>query len=199
MQQTRTQNRPSGAPVYIETNGYLLRSLVPADVTPRFLQWMNSPELLSGLNLPALNFTSASLAQFIAGFNNLNNYLVGIFDLKTKLLIGFYALDVSLLHKVGNVTTGIGEPDYLGKKVFWATEDAFHDYFFTYRDLYKITARVLATNRRMLFNFIGSPTFVLEGRLYKECIVKGGKRSDVLLFSVFKDREDALKAGQSML
>ncbi|RUS65840.1 hypothetical protein CUZ56_02685 [Saezia sanguinis] len=198
MQTVHPQQRPAGAPVYIETNGYLLRSLTAADATPRFLQWINSPELLNGLNLPPLNFTQQSLAQFISSFNNLNNYLIGIFDIKQKLLIGFYTMDVSLVHKVANITTGIGEHAYEGKKVMWATLDALLDYFFAFRDVYKVVARVLATNRRMLFNFIGNPRMVLEARLYKECIGLNGKRVDVLVFSGFEDRQEMLKAGKSL-
>lgn len=198
MQTVHPQQRPAGAPVYIETNGYLLRSLTAADATPRFLQWINSPELLNGLNLPPLNFTQQSLAQFISSFNNLNNYLIGIFDIKQKLLIGFYTMDVSLVHKVANITTGIGEHAYEGKKVMWATLDALLDYFFAFRDVYKVVARVLATNRRMLFNFIGSPLFSLEARLYKDCVRLEGQRVDVLVFSAFQDPNDIRKAGKTL-
>lgn len=190
--------RTAGAPVHIETNGFILRSLTTADITPRFVQWINSRELLSGLNLPALNFTREKLAQFIASFDNRTSYIIGIFDRKNQLLTGFYTLDVNPTHRTGNITTGLGEHAYEGKGVLWATIDALLDHFFAYRDVDKITARVLANNRRMLFNFVGAPRFVFEARLYKECMGIDGKRTDLLLFTTFKDPADSAKAGRSL-
>lgn len=139
---TQMKQHGAGAPVHIETNGFILRSLTAADATPRFLQWINSPEFLSGLNLRALNFTHEKLVRYIESFDNRNGYLVGIFAPQTRLLLGLYTLDVNLMHKVGNITTGIGEHAYEGKGMLWATIDALLDHFFAYRDIEKITARV---------------------------------------------------------
>lgn len=184
----------SKQPVYIETNGFLLRTLTPADVTPDFVKWINSPELLAGLNLPALGFTKEKLAQFIASFDNLHNYFVGIFVPKTNQMIGFYTMDVNLIHKNGNITTGIGESAFEGKGVLWATIDALLDHFFIYRDLFKVTARILSSNRRMIFNFVNNTRFAFEARMYKECLGQDGKRKDLLVFAAFKDLEDLEKA-----
>lgn len=194
---SHSQLKTKGIPVHIQTNGFKLRSLTPSDVTPQFLKWLNSPSFMAGLNLASIQFTPESLTRFIHSFDNFNNYLVGIFDAHNTL-IGFYTLDVNRLHKTGNITTGIGESAYEGKGVLWATIDALLDHFFAYCDIDKITARVLANNRRMLFNFLGTPRFVFEARLYKECIEIGGNRIDLLLFSTFKDPADLAKAGKSM-
>ncbi|RUS65838.1 hypothetical protein CUZ56_02683 [Saezia sanguinis] len=195
---TQMKQHGAGAPVHIETNGFILRSLTAADATPRFLQWINSSEFLSGLNLRALNFTHEKLVRYIESFDNRNGYLVGIFAPQTGLLLGLYTLDVNLMHKVGNITTGVGEHAYEGKGVLWATIDALLDHFFAYRDIEKITARVLSSNRRMLFNFIGTPRFVFEARLFQECISIEGKRVDTLLFCTFKDQTLLAKAGRSL-
>lgn len=179
----------AGSPVHIETNGFLLRSLTPADASPSFLKWINSSEMIQGLNLPPLNFTEEQLPKFIASFDNRHNYFIGIFDLKTQLLVGFYTLDINTTHQVGNITCGIGVNDYEGKGVLWATIDALLDHFFLYRDTYKIVARVLSNNRRMLFNFIGNTRFIFEAKLQKECVLQTGKRVDVMLFASFKDQK----------
>lgn len=189
----------AGVPVHIQTNGFILRNLTPTDATPQFLQWINSTEMQTGLNLPPLNFTHEKLVQFIKSFDNLNNYLIGIFDAQTQTLIGFYTLDVNLTHKVANITTGIGESHYEGKGVLWATIDALLDHLFIYRDIYKVNARVLATNRRMIFNFIGNPRFSFAALLYKECVKLDGERVDILLFSAFQNPEDTKKAGKFLL
>jgi len=175
-----------GAPVHIETNGYILRSLTPADVTPRFVAWLNDQEMLAGLNLPTLNFSLEQLREFVAGFDNLRNYFIGIFDRSTALLLGFYTIDVNPVHKVGNVTTGVGEKDYQGKGVLWATIDALLDHFYAFRDVEKMTARILARNTRMLFNFRGDTRFKFEAKLSRECLSTDGKRLDVLVFASHK-------------
>ncbi len=176
-------NALAGIPVFIETNGYLLRSLTPNDATPELLSWLNSKEMLEGLNLPELNFTQEKLAKYIAQFDNYRNFFIGIFDQKNNnKLIGFYTIDVNPTHKVGNITTGIGAPGYSGRKIMWATSDALVEHFFYKRDVYKMVARVLAKNKKMLFCFVGSPTFKLEAVLKEECLAPDGERVDILLF-----------------
>ena len=179
--------RPMGSQIHIETNGYLLRSLVPQDVTSEFLGWLNSPQMMQGLNLLNVSFTAPQLAAFISQFDNRHNYFIGIFDKSNNLLVGFYTIDVNLVHKVGNITTGVGALGYNGKAVLWATIDALLDHFYLYRDLDKMVARILAKNRQMLFCFIQKNTrFVCEAQLKKECLAPSGERVDILLFASFK-------------
>lgn len=178
---------PAGAPLLVETGDFLLRSLVPADANERFCTWLSNEEMLRGLNLPVLNFSLPELADFIAGFDNKRNYLIGIFDKRTRLLVGFYTVDVNLAHKVGHITTGVGENAYWGKGVLWATVDALLDHFYLYREVDKMVARILGNNRRMLFNFIDNTRFVFEARLRSECLSQDGKRLDVLLFASFRN------------
>lgn len=174
-------------PVHIETNGYVLRSLVPSDVTQRFADWLNHSNMLDGLNIPSQNFTVERLRAFVASFDNIHNYFIGIFDKEKPVLIGFYTLDVDLRNKVGNLTSGIGEKEYAGRRVHWATTDAFLKHMFIYHDIDKIVARVLAKNRPMLFNFIGNLHYVYEGCLKKQCRAPDGERVDLMLFAAFRD------------
>ena len=51
----------------------------------------------------------------------------------------------------------------------------------------KITARVLLTNRRVLFSLMVNDHFVIEGTLRQEIIGPDGKRLDVLAIACFKD------------
>lgn len=185
MQATR-HPAPRGAPVHIDTHGYVLRSLTPADVTPRFVEWINDEVMREGLNLPPLNFTSEQLQGFVASFDDLHSHFIGIFA-NSGLLLGFYTIDVNRTHKVGSITTGLGEPEHLGKGVLWTTIDALLDHFYLYRDLEKMTARVLARNLRMLFNFRGDPRFKFEAKLSRECLGLDGKRLDVLVFASHKE------------
>jgi RimJ/RimL family protein N-acetyltransferase len=174
-------------PVMIETNGFLLRSLVPDDINPQVLSWLSNSEMLQGLNLAGLGFNLDQLRAFVGKFDNLHNYMIGIFEGKSRTLIGFYTLDVDLRHRVGQITTGIGEQAYQGKGALWATIDALLDHFYAERNIDKISARILAKNYRMIFNFRDNTRFILEARLLQECVAPNGERVDILLFSSFKN------------
>lgn len=175
------------APVQITSHGLLLRTLVPADVTPRFVEWINSPTMRAGLNLADLHFDEASLRRFVATFDGLHNHVIGIFD--AGLLIGFYTLDVNPTHKVASLTAGMSKDGSDRHKVYWSTIDALLDHFFIYRDIDKISARVLAGNHAMLFNFVDNSRFVFEAKLRQECMGVDGRRQDVLSFAAFRDGE----------
>ena len=176
-----------GKPVQLETNGFILRSLVPDDVNTRMLNWLANREMMQGLNLPGLDFDLTGLRRFVAGFDNLHHYIIGIFDQTNQLLIGFYTIDVDAKHKIGHITTGIGESAYHGRGALWATIDALLDHFYTERDVDKFSARILAKNYRMIFNFKDNPRFVLEACLRQDCLAPNGERLDILLFASFKN------------
>lgn len=176
--------------IHIETNEYSVRSLVPDDVNATFLSWFNTKEILEGLNIASPNFTLERLKNFIAQFNNADNYFLGIFT--GAELIGFYSIDVNKSHQTAGISTGIGNKNYVGKGVLWATIDAVIDYFYANRNIEKFTARVIARNFGMLFNFKNNPRFELEAYLKRECVGLDGKRVDILIFSSFKTEKDGV-------
>ncbi|MCD9087685.1 hypothetical protein [Stenotrophomonas sp. SY1] len=178
---------PPPVPVQITSNGFQLRTLRQADVTPRFVEWINAPAMRTGLNLSPQAIDDTTLRGYINGFDGHRNHMIGIFD--QGLLIGFYTLDVNAKHRVATVTAGIGETGCEHRRVYWATIDALIDHFFIYRNIDKITAHVLARNRAMLFNFIDNGRFFFEARLRDECLDQDGQRHDVLIFAAFHKGE----------
>lgn len=173
--------------IMIESGVFLLRSLTASDVTPRFVEWLNAGQMLQGLNLAHLDFTADSLRNFIKTFDNYHHYFIGIFDMSTDLLLGFYTIDVNRQHRVGNLTTGVGEIEKSGKHVLWATIDALIDHFYANLGVEKFTARILARNLRMLFSFRENPRFVLEAHLKQECLGADDKRVDIVCFASYKN------------
>lgn len=178
-------------PVNIVSGDYIVRSLTASDVDEVMLSWFKRPDMLRGLNLNDLGFNESKLKRFVSGFDNYRNYILGIIDQKNdKQLVGFYTIDVNLTHKVGSITTGLGDVTERGKRTLWATIDAVLDHFYSERDIEKFTARILARNHAMLFNFKNNPRFSLEAHLKNECIAPNGKRVDLLVFASHK-KEDA--------
>ena len=88
-----------GKAFQLDVAGFYLRSLRKPDATSDFVNWMNDADLLAGMNLPAFNMTTADLQDYIAKANNLHKYLIGIFTKPDLRLIGFYQIDVTLLHR----------------------------------------------------------------------------------------------------
>ncbi|MDH7785447.1 RimJ/RimL family protein N-acetyltransferase [Ochrobactrum sp. 19YEA23] len=172
--------------VYIESEDYYVRSLRDSDVNENLVSWFNRTDMLRGLNLNELNFTLASFRHFIVRFDNFHNYILGIFDRSNDSLVGFYTIDVNRNHKIGSLTTGIGDQKQRGKQTLWATIDDTLDHFYAERDIEKFTARILARNYAMLFNFKNNSRFVLEGHLKQECLAPNGERLDLLVFASFK-------------
>jgi len=185
-----------GTPLHVEAGGYVLRTLEPRDATPAMLDWLQSPAMLAGLNLPPLAITLDQLRAMISGSDCLNNHFIGIYTGDTKELIGFYQLAVNQQHRAALLTAGIGVPAYLGKNVLHATVAALVQHFFAFRSLDKITARVVARNRRALFSFwkAGTP-FVLEGVLRRECVAQDGSRGDVVVLAAYRTPPHSLASG----
>lgn len=179
--------KSSHSPVYIESGDYIVRSLKDTDTSEELLGWLNRADMLRGLNLSKVDFNLSQLRAFIAGFDNYLHFILGIFSRSDDRLIGFYTIDVNGTHKTGSLTTGIGDTSERGKRTLWATIDAILDYFYAERDIEKFTARILARNYAMLFNFKNNTRFVLEAHLKDECLAPNGKRVDLLIFASFKN------------
>lgn len=176
-----------GQPIRVQTANYLLRSLVASDVTPEFTTWFNDPAMLLGLNIQALHFSMDGLRSFVASFNNLDNYLIGVFDLETQTLRGFFNFGLNRSHRNSTLTMGMQPHSALGRPILHETIGPLFDEMFEKAKLDKISARVLMSNRRVLFALMDNDHFVIEGTLRKEIIGADGVRLDVLAIACFKD------------
>lgn len=174
-------------PVYIQTQNFLLRSLTANDVTPEFVDWLKSDETALGLNVDTHNWNVDVFKKLLSQqYDNIAHYMIGIFDLKSQELIGFFSFDINYIHRVGYITSGLNSTKISPKVVLFETTDAVMNFFYEQRGVEKISARVLSNNLRILFCFIGNKTFELEATLKKECFSLKGERVDILIFSAFK-------------
>src|SRR5690606_24824659 len=115
-------------------------------------------------------------------FDSINRYLIGIFERQKENLIGFYTLDVNTAHRTAQITAAIGAQEFVGRNVLHDTGRIFMRYLFEKRDIDKVSARVLSSNRRVVFNFLIPDIFHYEGRLREEVLTPAGKREDLLVF-----------------
>ena len=181
-------SRPLAPPINVETERYRVRSLRASDVGSALQQWLKDKDVLAGLNIPEVEWSAERLQKYIATFDNHTKYILGIFDIVEKNIIGFYTVDVNLKHKTAQLTAAIGDKAQWGKNVIAETAGPLVVFLFENRDIDKMTARIISTNRRIFFNLMNSTLFHLEARLEEEILSPAGKRLDVFQFAAFKSR-----------
>ena len=182
---------PPSPPIVLETENYRMRSLRATDAGPSLREWLKDRDMIEGLNIASIDWTADRLQKFILSFDNKRKYIVGIFDKSNDLLIGFYTIDVNAMHNTAQMTAGIGNKEYWGKNIFGETARPLLGHLFGQRNIDKVTARVISSNRRMFFNFMNSKRFYLEARLREEILSPAGKRLDVFSFAALRSSETA--------
>ncbi|MEN3930243.1 GNAT family protein [Microvirga sp. W0021] len=185
MTKDNKQTANKSTPIHIQTANFVMKTL-DQDAAPILLDWFKLPEILDTLNLPHISFTASQVGQFIASFNNQTSYLIGITDKKSGSLIGFYVIRSNPQHRAGHIIVCIANKDFRGKNILAEATLAVRDEMFIHRNIDKLSAHVLESNRAALFNLIGSPDFIYEGALQKEHLDKNDNRLDVLVFSAIK-------------
>lgn len=177
----------AGLRIHIETDNLITRTMRAADVTEDFVQWFNDPQMLQGLNLSALHFSLDGLRSFVASFDNVHHFLIGIFNKADDKIAGFYNFTVNAQHRVATLTLGADPNTNIGRNILKESWPLLCDALFSKTKIDKITSRVLSTNRKLLFVLIHANYFVYEGLLKQEILGKDGKRLDVMVISCFKD------------
>lgn len=177
---------PPGRPFQADAGEFVLRSLKPSDASATFTDWMSDPEVIAGMNLPPFDMTVEDLQNYIARADNRNKYLIGIFAKPEKKLIGFYQIDVNLLHRKAEMTAAIGDKAWWGKGVFKKTAGPLVDEFFKSRNIGKMSVRVTSQNKKILYSLMGS-RFKHEGCLRQDVLTPDGRRLDVNLFARLKN------------
>ena len=181
---------PRGKPVDVETPRFLVKSMTERDATGLFRAWIGNAELMAALNMPARRLSPNDIARFMAGFDDRTRYLVGVFEKKSKTLIGLFLLDVNLTHALAKASGFIGDRNWRGKCVFEEVGSALFDEFFSTRGLEKATAQVWEKNFAALIP-LRRLGFRIEGYLRDEIRTfdKTGRRSQFLLGLLPSDRK----------
>jgi RimJ/RimL family protein N-acetyltransferase len=182
---------PKGRPVILKTERFALRSLKPSDASERWMNWLKDPEVMSPLNAPIRKWAVKELMAHIGSADNNERYLIGIFDLSSNVQIGFFMVDVDLMHRRANFNIVIGEKSWWGKGVVNETRAALLDEFFNNRSIEKATGMPLARNFPAVFNY-KAQGWRHEGTLRGQCLsVEDGSRLDQYQFGLTKDNWSA--------
>ncbi len=173
--------------IIIYTPRFLLRIVKTADITPRYIEWLNDLEVTKFIVKRRKKETVESVTKYVnEKWCSSNDFLFGIFTREDNRHIGNILLGkIDWYHRVGEISNLIGEKEYWGKGV-GVEIDKFVIHF-AFRDLLlrKIIFRVASGHRASIFKSrqLG---FSLEGRLRKHAVLNG-KFVDVLYFGILKD------------
>jgi RimJ/RimL family protein N-acetyltransferase len=132
--------------ISIDCGKYLLRTLDVDDASDHWGNWMTDPEAVYMLNAPARKMTKAEVIDYINRFDQKSRLLIGIFERRTGLHIGFLTIDIDHLKGTFLVNMLIGEPEYRNKGVTNEITEPFRSYFFETLGLKRIMATALARN-----------------------------------------------------
>jgi RimJ/RimL family protein N-acetyltransferase len=136
--------------VLINCGDYILRTITTEDATDRWAHWMEDAEAIEMLNAPRAAMTKDDLVTYIKGFDQRTHILIGIFEKRSGLLLGFLRNDVNFDTGQFLVSMIIGEPEYRNSGVTNAVTVPFRDYFFETLGMNVMLATALAHNKPII-------------------------------------------------
>lgn len=144
----------------------ILRKLKISDITQRYIDWLNDPQVNQFLSVRDNQQNIDKVKNYIHSFkNNKNKLLFGIFEINTKLHIGnitFSSIDWK--NEVGVVGIAIGDKNFWGKGFATEALRLAIKYAFAYLKLHRLEAGVNINNIASckLFERVG---FIRDGIL----------------------------------
>jgi len=159
---------------YIETSRLVFTELNLDDVTDKYLNWVNDPEVNNYLETRHQKHTIESLRHYVrAIIKNQNNHFFKIIVKNTHEHIGNIKVNINN-YNVGNIGIMIGVKSYWGKGIGTESIDAITTWAFTHLELYKMEAGCYEQNFASLKAFLKAG-FVVEGFLQGH-VVLGTRR-----------------------
>ena len=178
MQQTKLVDRLEGPEFY-------LKMIDESDITSEYINWLNDTEVNRFLELRFNPPNHLQQCEFIADFDQKNNLVFGIYEKKSKKLIGSYTLRKSKVHNFGTFGYLIGSKEHWGTNAGLASCCLGLDFAFIKLNLRRIEGGVYANNIRSIVNFkkLG---FKEEGRRRQQ-LKSGNLYVDNIQYGILKD------------
>jgi ribosomal-protein-alanine N-acetyltransferase len=184
-----------GSKVTLESENYLIRSLVQKDATPEYISWWNDEDVQGPLGFKPRGWTEQRAKQHISNFDNRKRFHLGIFPKGESLPIGFFAIFVEgEIRATTNVV--IGNKEYWGKGVVKEVRTCALDFIFQQLGMKKVSGKVNSNNYPSIFNY-KALNFKTEGVLRKQTRGSEGQLLDEICFGLLKEEWEAYTSGGS--
>ena len=163
---------------------YYLRTLLPEDVTNRYVDWLNDTEVARFLEGRFEKSTLESLRSYVEKVDKKVKYLFGIYTCKENIHIGNASFNINVHHNIADFGYFVGDKKFWGENAALEACYLLFEFGFNRLGVRKICGGAYLTNISSIFNF-RKMGFTQEGRL-REHYVDGDTdtATDVLLFSM---------------
>ena len=185
MNRAPQQQWKPGMPAQLATENYVLRTLTPADVTDRMVEWFSDPEVMRFVDLP-INMPREHVEKFVSIFDNKIGFCFGIFDRTDRTFVGFFHVHCDPRSRNARTAVVIGEKEYWGKGVVLETRAVLLDFLFGVLRLHKVWGAIYSRNLPSLFNY-KAQGFKYEGLLREESQDREGGWHDIYRFGMLRD------------
>ncbi len=166
-----------------------LKRLMPKDVTERYAEWMNDPEVNRYLESRVERHSVESLRTFVASIaTSTRSFLFGIYDGTSRHIGNIKLGPIDVLHQRGSIGLLIGEKDVWGSGYASESISIVADFAFEIVHLRKLTAGCYASNISAIKAFQRAG-FEIEAVLKKH-VVDGESPVDVVLLARFRPGAD---------
>lgn len=170
-------------PVRLEGKKFILRTIERADLTPRYLAWMNDPEVTRYLESGQDGYTMAQLEEYFDSLDDWTHLLFAIVHKESGLHVGNLSLNqISKTHNRASLGGIIGE------RGFWGSSGAFVEgmrllleHAFKERKFNRIHSGVVIENVPCIVAAI-KVGFVQEGVLKSHWRSRDGQYLDIMLY-----------------
>lgn len=176
-----------GQPLALETERYIVRSMVPADVNEDYVRWVKDEEIMAGVNSAPKAMTLEDIRKYVGNFNNRTSFHLGIFLKDGDRLIGFYSVYFERRHALASTNVVIGDKRFWGKGVVLETRAAIIDFLFDRLKAAKIWGSPIARNIPSVFNY-KAQGFACEGILKSHRVGPNGERVDQFMFGLLPEQ-----------
>jgi len=153
---TETVERMAGAPKPVTLDGqrYRLHTLLPDDVTARYVSWLRDPEVTRFLEVRLNAPTLEGVREWVAGFDHARRYLFGIYARDSGQHLGTVTLyDWHPYHGTAYYGYMLGEREYWGRGVMTEVLTLLFDFAFDTLGVRKLNAGAYVENIASIVNF----------------------------------------------
>ena len=179
--------------VWLDCGDYVLRTITAEDATDRWAHWMEDAEAIEMLNAPRAAMTKDDLVAYIKSFDQRTQILIGIFEKRSGLLLGFLRNDVNFDTGQFLVSMIIGEPEYRHSGVTNAVTVPFRDYFFEELGMNAMLATALSHNKPII-HYLYATGWTLDRTIERHIKSNSDERMfDLCFFSQTKEAWRAWK------
>lgn len=139
---------PKPRTISFETAHFLVRSLTPADITPRACAWFGDAGMVRTINRAPVALTETEFREYIESHDGVTGHALGIFDRVTGAHIGLWAGYIDWERSEFHLSILVGERGYdPGPRR--ETQRRILEIFFDEFDLQTLRCSVLQSNARM--------------------------------------------------